>query len=74
MLGAQVAIHPDSDPTKLSSIVWPRPADLAAHWESEDGAEHIKKWYSTEKIAKYFRTRPPVCAADVDNCKATCKD
>ena len=35
-----------------------RPTELAAYWDSEDGADHIKKWYSTDKLAKYFALGP----------------
>ena len=43
--------HPDRDPTKLSSIVWPNPDELRSHWRSQEGTDHIRKWVGTDKIA-----------------------
>ena len=62
--------HPDLDPTKLSCIVWPNPDELRSHWRSQEGTDYIRKWFSTDKIAQYLRTRSPVCAADIDGWKA----
>ena len=62
--------HPARDPTTISSRLWPRQTDLADYWTSEDGQEYINKWFSTNKILKYFRTRSPVGAADVDGWRA----
>jgi hypothetical protein len=41
-----------------------------AWWEEEEGQEYIKKHFNLQKIAKYFRTRSPVSAADVDGWRA----
>ena len=65
--------HPDRDLTKLilfSSIVWPNPDELRSHWRSQYGTDYIRKWFGTDKIAQYLRTRSPVCAADIDGWKA----
>ncbi len=62
--------HPARDPTTISSRLWPRKTDLTDYWTSEDGQEYINKWFSTNKILKYFRTRSPVGAADVDGWRA----
>ena len=42
--------HPDSDPVKLSSILWPRPQVLEEHWSSDAGVEFLDKWFSIPKI------------------------
>ena len=62
--------HPARDPTTISSRLWPRKTDLTDYWASEDGQEYINKWFSTNKILKYFRTRSAVGAADVDGWRA----
>jgi hypothetical protein len=38
--------------------------------KKEDGQEYIRKHFNLQKIAKYFRTRSPVSAADVDGWRA----
>jgi len=59
--------HPDRDPiTHLASLFWPQKANTGAWWEDDEGQEYIQKWFSISHIAKYFRTRSPVIAADID--------
>ena len=61
------------DPTNISSGLWPRQTELTDYWTSEDGREYIDKWFSTDKILKYFRTRSTVGDADVaDGCSVLC--
>ena len=43
---------------------------MRAWWEEEEGQEYIKKQFNLQKIAKYFRTRSPVSAADIDGWRA----
>ena len=63
--------HPNRDPvTQPASLIWPQKADTDAWWEEEDGQEYIQKHFNLQKIAKYFRTRSPVSAADVDGWRA----
>jgi len=63
--------HPNRDPiTQPASLIWPQKADTDAWWEEEEGQEYIKKHFNLQKIAKYFRTRSPVSAADVDGWRA----
>ena len=35
--------QPDRDPTKLSSIVWPKPNDLKTYRRSEEGTDYINQ-------------------------------
>ena len=42
--------HPDSDPVRLSSILWARPQVLEEHWSSDAGVEFLDKWFSIAKI------------------------
>jgi hypothetical protein len=42
--------HPDRDPVRLSSILWPRPQNLEEYWSSDAGAEFLDKWFSIPKI------------------------
>jgi hypothetical protein len=58
--------HPDRDPVRLSSILWPQPQTLEEHWSSDAGADFLVKWFSIPKICQYFRTRSPVTMADID--------
>jgi hypothetical protein len=58
--------HPDRDPVRLSSILWPRPQTLEEHWSSDAGAEFLDKLFSIPKICQYFRTHSPVTMADID--------
>ena len=58
--------HPDRDPVRLSSRLWPRPQVLEEHWSSDAGIEFLDKWFSVAKICQYFRTRSPVTMPDVD--------
>jgi hypothetical protein len=58
--------HPDRDPVRLSSILWPQPQTLKEYWSSDAGAEFLDKWLSIHKICQNFRTRSPVTMADVD--------
>jgi hypothetical protein len=58
--------HPDRDPVRLSSKLWPRPQDLEEHWSSDAGIEFLDKWFSVAKICQYFRTRSPVTMPDID--------
>ena len=58
--------HPDRDPVRLSSKLWPRPQVLEEHWSSDTGIEFLDKWFSVAKIYQYFRTRSPVTMADID--------
>ncbi len=37
--------HPDRDPVRLSSRLWPRPQVLEEHWSSDDGIEFLDKWF-----------------------------
>ena len=63
--------HPNRDPvTQPASLIWPQKADTDAWWEEEDGQEYIQKHFSIKHIAKYFRTRSPVSAADIDGWRA----
>ena len=63
--------HPDRDPTtQPASLIWPQKADTGAWWEEEDGQEYIQQHFSIKHIAKYFRTRSPVSAADIDGWRA----
>jgi hypothetical protein len=58
--------HPDRDPVRLSSKLWPSPQDLEEHWSSDAGIEFLDKWFSVAKICQYFRTRSPVTTPDID--------
>jgi hypothetical protein len=58
--------HPDRDPARLSSMLWPRPQTLEEYCSSAAGAEFLHKWFSIPKICQYFRTRSPVTKADID--------
>jgi hypothetical protein len=61
--------HPTRDPiTQPASLIWPQKADTSAWWEEEERQEY--KHFTTKVIAKYFRTRWPVSAADVDGWRA----
>jgi hypothetical protein len=61
--------HPARDPTtQPAPLIWPQKADTGAWWEEEEGQEYIQKHFSV--IAKYFRTRSPVSAADIDGWRA----
>ena len=63
--------HPHRDPvTQPASLLWPQKPDTDAWWEDEEGQEYITKHFNLQKIAKYFRTRSPVSAADVDGWRA----
>jgi hypothetical protein len=63
--------HPARDPTtQPAPLIWPQKADTGAWWEEEDGQEYIQKHFSVKHIAKYFRTRSPVSAADIDGWRA----
>ncbi len=62
--------HPDRDPVRLSSRLWPRPQVLEEHWSSDAGIEFLDKWFNVAKICQYFRTRSPVTIPDVDGCHA----
>jgi len=63
--------HPARDPTtQPASLIWPQKADTGAWWEEEEGQEYIQKHFSVKHIAKYFRTRSPVSAADIDGWRA----
>ena len=63
--------HPTRDPTtQAASLIWPQKAETSAWWEEEEGQEYIKKHFSIKHIAKYFRTRSPVSAADIDGWRA----
>ena len=59
-------VHPDSDPVRLSSILWPRPQALEEHWSSDAGVEFLDKWFGVTKTCQYFRTRSPVTMPDID--------
>ncbi len=52
--------HPDPDPVRVSSILWPRSDSLQEYWSSDTGTEFVDKWFSIPKICQYFRTRSPV--------------
>ena len=62
--------HPDRDPVRLSSILWPQPQTLEEYWSSDTGAEFLDKWFSIPKICQHFRTRSPVDVADIDGWNA----
>ena len=63
--------HPNRDPiTPPASLIWPQKADTDAWWEEEEGQEYTKKHFNLQKIAKYFRTRSPVSAVDIDGWRA----
>ena len=36
--------HPDRDPVRLSSRLWPRPQVLEEHWSSDAGIEFLDKY------------------------------
>ena len=59
--------HPARDPTtEPASLVWPKKAYTGAWWEEEDWQEYIQQHFSIKHLSKYFRTRSPVSAADID--------
>ncbi len=58
--------HPEYDPVRASSIIWPRPVTLQEYWSSDAGTEFLDKWFSISKISKYFRMRSPVTMVDID--------
>jgi hypothetical protein len=59
--------HPARDPTtQPASLVWPKKAYTGAWWEEEDWQEYIQQHFSIKHLSKYFRTRSPVSAADID--------
>ena len=63
--------HSDRDPTtQPASLIWPQKADTGAWWEEEDRQEYIQQHFSITHISKYFRTRSPVSAADIDGWRA----
>jgi hypothetical protein len=63
--------HPERDPTtQPASHIWPQKADTCAWWEEEEGQEYIQQHLSVKQIAKYFRTRSQVSAADLDGWRA----
>jgi hypothetical protein len=65
--------HPIRDPTtQPASIlrIWPLKDDTRAWWEEEEGQEYIQQHFSLKHITKYFRTRSPVSAADIDGWRA----
>jgi hypothetical protein len=63
--------HPNKHPiTQPASLIWPQKADTDAWWEEEEGQEYTKKHFNLQKIAKCFRTRSPVSAADIDGWRA----
>ena len=41
-------------------------ATFRAWWSDEDGQEFLGKWFGVKNIAKYFHTRSPISAADID--------
>ena len=41
--------HPDRDPVRVSSILWPRPDTLQEYWSSDAGTEFLDKWFSIPK-------------------------
>jgi hypothetical protein len=45
---------------------WPQKFDTGAWWAEEDCQEYIQQHFSIKHIAKYFRTRSPVSATDID--------
>ncbi len=42
--------HPESDPVRLSSVLWPIPQALEEHWSSDTGVEFLDKWFGITKI------------------------
>ena len=50
------AAHPDRDPVRVSSILWPRPDTLQDYWSSDSDSEYLDKWFSIPKISQYCRT------------------
>ena len=48
--------HPDRDPVRLSSMLWPKPQTLESYWSLDAGAEFLDKLFSIPKICNYFRT------------------
>ena len=48
----------------------PLKGDTRAWWEGKEGQEYIQQHFSLKHIAKYFRTRSPVSAADIDGWRA----
>jgi hypothetical protein len=63
--------HSNRDPTtQPASLLWTQKADTGAWWEEEDGQEYIQQHFSIKHIAKYFRTRSSVSAADIDGWRA----
>ncbi len=39
--------HPERDPVRVSSILWPRPHTLQEYWSSDAGKEFLDKYFST---------------------------
>ena len=58
--------HPDRDPVRVSSILWPKPHTLQEYWSSDAGTGFLDKWFSVPKVSQYFRTRSPVTMVDID--------
>ena len=50
--------------------VWPLKGDTRAWWEGEEGQEYIQQHFSLKHIAKYFRTRSPLSADDINGWRA----
>ena len=58
-------MHPQWDPVQTgydASLVH----QYRAYWASIEGDERLQKYFSVNKIKKYFRTRTPLCSADPD--------
>ena len=58
--------HPDPDPVRVSSILWPRSDSLQEYWSSDTVTEFLDKWFSIPKIWQYFRTCSSVTMVDID--------
>jgi hypothetical protein len=48
--------HPDRDPVRLSSILWPQPQTLREYWSSDAGAEFLDKSVSLKYASISART------------------
>ena len=57
-------------PLQPVSRILPLKGDTRAWWEGEEGQEYLQQHFSLKHIAKYFRTRSPVSAADIDGWRA----
>ena len=62
--------HITINATQPASLIWPQKTDTGAWGEEEDGQEYIQQHFNIKNISKYFRTRSPVSAADINGWRA----